>query len=147
MISAPVRVVEVGVSVVLAEGKHPVPSRTRKLSPPAPMVLHGRLCGRVGHRRTQRKRREGPTGNGGAFLIFRGTEFRARRERSRETRPTAPPGAGAGRGARGGGAPGPARGPGPRGPRRPVGRHPPGPRPPSRRGGGSRWPPQAPAAA
>ena len=28
------------VSVVLAEGKRPVPFRTRKLSPPAPMVLH-----------------------------------------------------------------------------------------------------------
>src|SRR5260370_37321355 len=69
MISAPVRVVEVGVSVVLAEGKHPVPSRTRKLSPPAPMVLHGRLCGRVGHRRTQRKRREGPATRRGLFSI------------------------------------------------------------------------------
>ena len=32
----------------MAEGKHPVPSRTRKLSPPAPMVLPGRLGGRVG---------------------------------------------------------------------------------------------------
>ncbi len=36
------------VSVAIAEGKHPVPSRTRKLSPPAPMVLPGRLGGRVG---------------------------------------------------------------------------------------------------
>jgi hypothetical protein len=27
---------------------HPFPFRTRKLSSPAPMVLHGRLCGRVG---------------------------------------------------------------------------------------------------
>src|SRR5205823_11648841 len=27
------------VSVAMAEGKHPVPFRTRKLSPPAPMVL------------------------------------------------------------------------------------------------------------
>ena len=33
-------------------GKRPVPFRTRKLSPPAPMVLHPRECGRVGHRRT-----------------------------------------------------------------------------------------------
>ena len=39
------------VSVAIAEGKHPVPSRTRKLSPPAPMVLPGRLGGRVGRRR------------------------------------------------------------------------------------------------
>src|SRR5256885_15934299 len=36
----------------MAEGKRPVPSRTRKLSPPAPMVLHPTGCGRVGHRRT-----------------------------------------------------------------------------------------------
>src|ERR1700684_2753 len=32
----------------IAEGSHPFPSRTRKLSPPAPMVLHGKPCGRVG---------------------------------------------------------------------------------------------------
>src|SRR5690242_281949 len=38
-------------SVVLAEGERPVPSRTRKLSPPAPMVLHSPGCGRVGRRR------------------------------------------------------------------------------------------------
>src|SRR5690606_18787474 len=34
-------------------GKRPVPFRTRKLSPSAPMVLHSRGCGRVGRRRTQ----------------------------------------------------------------------------------------------
>ena len=34
----------------MAERSHPFPSRTRKLSSLAPMVLHGRLCGRVGHR-------------------------------------------------------------------------------------------------
>jgi hypothetical protein len=46
------------VSVVMAEGKHPVPFRTRKLSPPAPMVLPGKLGGRVGRRRdTNQKRR------------------------------------------------------------------------------------------
>ena len=44
------------VSVVIAEGKHPVPSRTRKLSPPAPMVLPGQLGGRVGRRRTPSRR-------------------------------------------------------------------------------------------
>src|SRR5690348_10939269 len=38
-------------SVVVAEGERPVPSRTRKLSPPAPMVLHPPGCGRVGRRR------------------------------------------------------------------------------------------------
>ena len=37
--------------VATAEGPYPIPSRTRKSSPPAPMVLHGRLCGRVGRRR------------------------------------------------------------------------------------------------
>ena len=40
-------------SVVMAEGERPVPSRTRKLSPPAPMVLHSPGCGRVGRRRHQ----------------------------------------------------------------------------------------------
>ena len=37
-----------GFLAAIAEGSHPIPSRTRKLSPPAPMVLQGRLCGRVG---------------------------------------------------------------------------------------------------
>jgi len=36
--------------VVMAEGTHPATFRTRKLSPPAPMVLQGRPCGRVGRR-------------------------------------------------------------------------------------------------
>src|SRR5438034_7689888 len=39
------------VSVAIAEGEHPVPSRTRKLSPPAPMVLPWQRGGRVGRRR------------------------------------------------------------------------------------------------
>jgi hypothetical protein len=38
-------------SVAMAEGSHPFPFRTRKLSPPAPMVLGRRLPGRVGRRR------------------------------------------------------------------------------------------------
>jgi hypothetical protein len=38
-------------SVVLAAGSRPVPFRTRKLSLPAPMVLHLGGCGRVGRRR------------------------------------------------------------------------------------------------
>jgi hypothetical protein len=41
------------VTAAIAEGKRPDPFRTRKLSPPAPMVLHPPGCGRVGHRRTQ----------------------------------------------------------------------------------------------
>src|SRR5207253_10300244 len=35
-------------SVTMAEGRHPFPFRTRKLSPPAPMVLSGQPGGRVG---------------------------------------------------------------------------------------------------
>ena len=39
------------VPAVLPEGPHPIPSRTRKLRPSGPMVLQGKLCGRVGRRR------------------------------------------------------------------------------------------------
>ncbi len=35
--------------VVIGEGSHPFPFRTRKLSPLPPMVLRGKLRGRVGH--------------------------------------------------------------------------------------------------
>jgi hypothetical protein len=38
-------------SAAIAKRQHPFPSRTRKLSSSAPMVLHGQLCGRVGRRR------------------------------------------------------------------------------------------------
>ena len=44
------------VSVVTATGKRPAPSRTRKLSLTAPMVLHPPGCGRVGHHRAHRER-------------------------------------------------------------------------------------------
>ena len=37
--------------VAIAEGPHPIPFRTRSLSPPAPMVLGRERPGRVGHRR------------------------------------------------------------------------------------------------
>jgi hypothetical protein len=37
--------------VAMAGGRHPFPFRTRKLSPPAPMVLRGGPRGRVGRRR------------------------------------------------------------------------------------------------
>ena len=37
--------------VAIPERPHPVPSRTRKLSSPGPMVLQGQLCGRVGRYR------------------------------------------------------------------------------------------------
>src|SRR5580700_9890241 len=36
--------------VIVAQGSHPFPSRTRKLSPAAPMVLPARVGGRVGRR-------------------------------------------------------------------------------------------------
>ena len=49
------------VSVVTATGKRPAPSRTRKLSLTAPMVLHPPGCGRVGHHRAH------TTGIGSAF--------------------------------------------------------------------------------
>ena len=35
--------------MAMAEGSHLFPSRTQKLSLLAPMVLHWRRCGRVGH--------------------------------------------------------------------------------------------------
>lgn len=34
--------------VPIAEGKHPVPFRTRKLSPPAPKILTRGLVGKIG---------------------------------------------------------------------------------------------------
>src|SRR5690606_6875126 len=57
------------VSVAIAEGSHPFPSRTRKLSPPAPMVLGTRVPGRVGRRRARTD--EGPLGDQGSFVVFR----------------------------------------------------------------------------
>src|SRR3954462_5579280 len=49
------------VTAVIAWGKRPVPSRTRKLRPTAPMVLHPGGCGRVGHRRNTIHGRGPPT--------------------------------------------------------------------------------------
>ena len=45
------------VTAAIAARKHPDPSRTRKLSQPAPMVLHPTGCGRVGRRRTTSPKR------------------------------------------------------------------------------------------
>ena len=45
------KIEEQGFPVTIAVGPHPSPSRTRKLSPPAPMVLGGQPPGRVGRRR------------------------------------------------------------------------------------------------
>jgi hypothetical protein len=62
--------------VILAKGSHPFPSRTRKLSPSAPMVLHAQVCGRVGRRPI--KSRKAPVERLGLF-VFRGgdVEFSA----------------------------------------------------------------------
>jgi hypothetical protein len=43
---------------------HPFPSRTRKLSLAGPMVLHGRLCGRLGDRRQYSSKKAMPPGRG-----------------------------------------------------------------------------------
>ena len=53
------------VTVAMARGKHPDPSRTRKLSLPALMVLHTRVCGRVRRRRTTHPTPPQPTSCGG----------------------------------------------------------------------------------
>src|ERR1035438_4200631 len=56
----------------MAKGKHPVPFRTRKLSPSAPMVLRGGPRGRVGRRRTYfRWGRPRAGGGPNAFLRVR----------------------------------------------------------------------------
>src|SRR5918993_1570734 len=51
----------------MAEGFHPFPSRTRKLSPPAPMVLGERSPGRVGRRRFLTKK---TALTGGLLCVF-----------------------------------------------------------------------------
>ncbi len=40
-----------GEPVIIAKRVHPFPSRTRKLSSSAPMILWGQLHGKIGHRR------------------------------------------------------------------------------------------------
>ena len=69
------------VTAAIATGKHPDPSRTRKLSLPAPMVLQPRGCGRVGRRRTNIAR--GPPFRGWPFGHFRRLSRPIRRARSR----------------------------------------------------------------
>ena len=69
------------IPVAMAEGKHLFPFRTEKLSPPAPMVLHGRLCGRVGRRRESI---EGPLGKPGGLFAFRADKITIRESTHRE---------------------------------------------------------------
>ena len=86
----------------LAAGAHPDPCRTRKLSRPAPKVLQGRPCGRLGRRRPPGRvaragggeARTGRLGGGGPervpppFVCGRPPRLRE------EERPPAPSGAG-----------------------------------------------------
>ena len=50
--------------VAMAEVTHPFPSRTRPLSPPAPLVLRWQLRGRVGGRRSSENARPKQLGRG-----------------------------------------------------------------------------------
>ena len=72
------------VTAVIAWGKRPVPSRTRKLRPTAPMVLHPGGCGRVGHRRTTIRSRASNHQVGGSPTL---TPQPAPRTRERPARP------------------------------------------------------------
>ena len=54
--------------VIIGEGKHTFPSRTRSLSPRSPMVVQPRCCVRVGRRQSCDPRL--PKGGRGAFLTF-----------------------------------------------------------------------------
>ena len=55
--------------VIVARGIHPFPSRTRKLSPSAPMVLHAQVCGRVGSRPVHSKHPKGPILRSGLLFV------------------------------------------------------------------------------
>ena len=59
----------------MAVGSHPFPFRTRKLSPPAPMVLGRRLPGRVGRRRISHEK---PPLRWGLFCVFDAAVYRRR---------------------------------------------------------------------
>src|ERR1700742_1902598 len=64
------------VTAAIAKGKHPVPFRTRKLSPSAPMVLRGGPRGRVGRRRAYLKEAAPRNGRAASFLLC-GLKLRA----------------------------------------------------------------------
>ena len=85
------------VTAVIAWGKRPVPSRTRKLRPTAPMVLHPGGCGRVGHRRNTINGRGPPTQVGGPPAFNRHAaagHLAARHRQDRRPEPWATPRAG-----------------------------------------------------
>jgi hypothetical protein len=54
--------------VTILRGSHPFPSRTRKLSLAGPMVLHAKVCGRLGDRRHNSQAKSPLFGAG--FLCF-----------------------------------------------------------------------------
>src|ERR687892_189542 len=82
------------VTAVIAWGKRPVPFRTRKLRPTAPMVLHPGGCGRVGHRRTTITARPRHHVSGPSLINThhptRQTRFRQAQPAPTQTRPANP---------------------------------------------------------
>ena len=87
----------------LAAGAHPDPYRTRKLSRPAPMVLQGRPCGRLGRRRPPGRVARARGGEARERHLGRGTRegppFRLRafpEPRKEERPPTSPCGSAGG---------------------------------------------------
>src|SRR5207248_7896307 len=66
-------------SVILPRGFHPFPSRTRKLSPAGPIVLHAKVCGRVGRRRHKIK---ADLRNQVGLFLFGGERYAGRRSRA-----------------------------------------------------------------
>ena len=79
--------VSCGVTAAMAVGKRPVPFRTRKLSPPAPMVLPGGPGGRVGRGRTKFRLRPRTDEVRGL------SRFRRSRSTARPVSPSRPPSA------------------------------------------------------
>ena len=57
--------------VIMPEGYHPFPSRTRKLRPPGPMILGAQAPGKVGHR--QVNKRKGYLLGDGLFCVSYGS--------------------------------------------------------------------------
>src|ERR1700730_9412209 len=55
--------------VVIPRGSHPLPSRTRKLSPAVTIILQGHLGGKVGRRQEKTKRPKQPQ-TASAFFVF-----------------------------------------------------------------------------
>ena len=88
------------IPVTLAERLHPFPSRTRKLSSPAPKILGGQPPGKIGRRRDISFCARPAVGDGGALAILGTDGWRlpaagpgrgpARRDRGRRSRAPLP---------------------------------------------------------